>query len=132
MVKVLTLGSNGQVTEVDVLATSSAIAWTVLPLATGWSVVSGFATPSYRVVPGGRVVAKGAISKSGLITQGDTIATFPVNFRPKEQRGFTVPTAAGPITLVVKPTGEIIYGGSLNLSGAAQLSLDSIEFDAEQ
>lgn len=132
MVKIVALDSIGRCTEVDVVPTSYPIAWTVLPLATGWSVVSGFATPSYRVAPGGRVVVKGAISKSGLITQGDTIATFPVNFRPKEQRGFSVPTAAGPITLVVKPTGEIIYGGSLNLSGAAQLSLDSIEFDAEQ
>lgn len=112
--------------------TATAIAWTNLPLSSGWSVVSGFATPSYRVVPGGRVVVKGAISKTGLITQGDTIATFPVGFRPKEQRGFLVPVSTGNITLVVRPTGEIIYGGSLNLTGAAQLALDPIEFDAEQ
>lgn len=131
MVKVLAV-TTGPITEVDVVATSSPIAWTTLPLATGWSVVANFATPAYRLVSGNRVVVKGCISRSGLLSAGDTIATFPAGFRPKEQRAFVGAVLGGTIGLVVKPTGELVYGGLTALTGVTQLSLDALEFDTEQ
>src|SRR6476646_6618569 len=133
MVKVLTIGSNGQLTEVDVPVNSTAIAWLPLTLATGWTVPAGFAAPQYRLVTGNRVALKGACSRTLSLLVNGLITTLPAGFRPLENRSFVLAALGSTIVNVtVQPNGEIQYTGSNTLTGGATQVALEIEFDAEQ
>lgn len=111
--------------------------WKNLPLASGWSNVGGLdATAQYRLTPGGRVACKGLIQQTGLLALGGLIATFPVGFRPLERRSINIGLSVGTAVSIQKffllANGQLTYqGASLTLS-TIQISLEPIEFDAEQ
>lgn len=113
-----------------------AIAWVNLPLASGWSNVSGNATAQYRLTPGVRVTLKGMIQQTVALSTGATLATLPVGFRPLEQRTFftTVKTSLslGLQAIVLLPNGVLSYQGTSIVLTTIQISLEQLEWDAEQ
>lgn len=110
--------------------------WKNLPLASGWSNVSGNATAQYRLTPGGRVVVKGLIQQTAILSIGATIATFPVGFRPSETRvvGLFLSSTLqlGTAKFFLSPAGVLSYQGTAIALTTIQVSLDQLEFDAEQ
>lgn len=113
--------------------------WASLPLANGWANAGGTdATAQYRLTPGGRVVCKGLIQQTALLVVGALIATLPTGFRPLERRSLSVGINAAQLSAInvqrfyLLPNGQLTYQGTaLNLA-LIQISLEQIEFDAEQ
>lgn len=68
------------------LATSTP-RWLPLPLASGWSPLAGYNTPSYRAMPDGTVQMSGLASHSGVTTPA-TVGTLPTEVRPARKCRF--------------------------------------------
>lgn len=108
--------------------------WANLTLQNGWLAYDGgttFELPRYRRY------ANGLVEVEGLVTAGSlslAIATLPVGFRPRKQRGFTTNGAQGGTGAVgwvrvdITPSGSILPNSG---AGNAYLFLDGILFHAD-
>jgi hypothetical protein len=61
---------------------TSAGEWTPLPLASGFTAVSGYFAPAYRAVGGREVQLRGSANKSTTLVSGDVWAVLPASVRP--------------------------------------------------
>jgi hypothetical protein len=109
-------------------AATAPLVWTNFTLMNAWDVYgSGYAPPSYAKDAMGVVHLRGLVS--GSTDPQITIAILPPGFRPKYHLETTVACGgSAPCTMVVKPTGEMIF--ELITPKSAWLSLDGITFDA--
>lgn len=101
--------------------------WHNLPLVNGWVAAGGaFATPGYRLMPDGTVMLRGVLV-SGTNTNGTTISTLPVNYRPLfDTRTIAqADTTISPFmcNLQILPAGTI---NVFNLGTAHAISLDNL------
>jgi hypothetical protein len=78
---VISQNSLGNWVALGKLATS-ANEWTPLPLASGFTAVSGYFAPAYRAVGGREVQLRGSANKSTTLVSGDVWAVLPAGVRP--------------------------------------------------
>jgi hypothetical protein len=78
---VISQNSSGNWVALGRLATSAG-EWTPLPLASGFTAVSGYFAPAYRAVGGREVQLRGSANKSTTLVSGDVWAVLPVGVRP--------------------------------------------------
>jgi hypothetical protein len=78
---VISQNSLGNWVALGKLATS-ANEWTPLPLASGFTAVSGYFAPAYRAVGGREVQLRGSANKSTTLVSGDVWAVLPAAVRP--------------------------------------------------
>jgi len=102
--------------------------WNAMGLVNGWAAYGGiFATPQFTKGSDGLVSFKGLIG-SGVVTNGTTIFTLPVGYRPAEYQIFIVGTSIGAGSVEVMPDGRVISVAT----NAGWTSLDGLTFLAEQ
>jgi|GEM_PF-2943250 len=71
-------------------ATADSGTWTALPAGTGYTALSGYQTPQYRVV-GDTVQLRGSYSKgTSTVTYGDVFAVLPAQCRPPADTDVTL------------------------------------------
>jgi hypothetical protein len=86
-------------------------AWTTLPLASGWSQLSPYYLPTYRIWSDGTASLSGLASMSGSLASGTTVATLPAEARPASQVRYTVQINTGTFgVMTLFPNGNIQLG----------------------
>lgn len=91
--------------------------------------VTTFQDPRYRL--NDKVVyLEGMVRKNTTISNGDTIMTLPVGFRPQKTRIFSVQTENGSIRVDVNPSGTVVVATGFNIN-QNWVSLDGITFSID-
>lgn len=85
--------------------------WTTLPLASGWSRLSPYYEPAYRIWDDGTASLSGLAVMSGTLTSGAVVATLPAEVRPASQVRYTVQIITGIHgVMTLFPSGNITLG----------------------
>lgn len=107
--------------------------WHPLTLASGWSAVSGFPTPGYRLNALGNVELTGRITHASLASSG-LIANLPAGYYSTYQRGCPVslvagsPAASGLPRLYCSTSGQLNIESLSSTAGTVTLDLDGSTF----
>ena len=107
--------------------------WHPLALTSGWSAVSGFPTPGYRLNALGNVELTGRITHASLATSG-LIADLPSGYYSTYQRGCPVslvagsPAASGLPRLYCSTSGQLNIESLSSTAGTVTLDLDGSTF----
>lgn len=105
--------------------------WTTAALSNSWvsyDAAAVFSLPAYRLKAG--IAWLAGEMKSG--TLNTTVMTLPAGMRPLKQISFTVSSAAGTAIIYVLPTGVVQVIGYTTGGSNASVSLNGIQFIAEQ
>lgn len=109
--------------------TAVSTGWTGLSMANGWGTYPGFSPPQYRKAADGVVTLRGLLNKGSPAAFGETIATLPVGYRPKERIIFATPSCCGISRVDIATDGTII---KLDGDSSIWQSFDGMNFMAEQ
>lgn len=107
--------------------------WHPLTLASGWSAVSGFPTPGYRLNALGNVELTGRITHASLASRG-LIARLPAGYYSTYQRGCPVslvagsPAASGLPRLYCSTSGQLNIESLSSTARTVTLDLDGSTF----
>jgi hypothetical protein len=104
-------------------------------LKTNWNAAPGGLQPQlYKDISTGRVDLQGEIYHSSFTDSADTVMfTLPAGHRPGWEIHYWVTQEGGPISVWIRPNGDVLIGGVEERGlGAVWISLSGISFYAEQ
>lgn len=91
---IVTISSSGNWLAAGRLAAGDG-GWTPLTLASGWTAIASYNTPSYRLYPDGTAGLCGIGTMSGSLAAGATVATLPPEATPLKNSRVAVSVAPG-------------------------------------
>ncbi|MEU3447259.1 hypothetical protein AB0H29_08510 [Streptomyces thermolilacinus] len=97
------------------MAAASSGGWVPLTLASGWTAVSGYYAPAYRVNADGTASLSGMATMSGALAAGTVVTTLPAVATPASRVRVTVQVAAASGTgsygvMTINPDGTVALG----------------------
>ncbi|MFF4791816.1 hypothetical protein ACFY2M_19105 [Streptomyces sp. NPDC001276] len=126
---IVTISSSGNWLAAGRLASGDG-GWTPFSLATGWTAIASYNTPSYRLYPDGTAGLCGIGTMSGAIAAGVTVATLPPEATPLKNSRVTVSVGPGYFgVMTVTSGGEVTltdYNPALPSTGTKYAQFDAL------